>query len=123
MLSTLASTSRYCSKPRASFAAGRRISALSGQDREVALAALKQTGWMEMEGGLGVQKKFQFKDFNEAWGFMSRVAIRADKMDHHPEWSNVYNTVNVTLTTHDAGQQGGFTSNDSALAMFMDEIA
>jgi len=65
-------------------------------------------------------RKFVFKDFNAAFGFMARVALMAEKMDHHPEWSNVYRTVDVTLSTHDAG---GLTEKDIALAKAMDSFA
>ena len=67
-----------------------------------------------------ITKVFRFEDFNAAWGFMSRVALHADKHDHHPEWFNVYNRVDVTLTTHDAG---GVTDKDATLAKFMESIA
>ena len=66
-----------------------------------------------------ITKVFRFEDFNEAWGFMSRVALHADKHDHHPEWFNVYNRVDVTLTTHDAG---GVTEKDVKLAEFMQAV-
>lgn len=75
-------------------------------------------GWEPGDGRIA--KTFKFDDFNAAFGFMTRVALKADKMDHHPEWSNVYNTVKVELTTHDAG---GVTSKDVALAGFMDKAA
>ena len=65
-------------------------------------------------------KEFRFRDFNAAFGFMSRVALYAEKTDHHPEWANVYNRVEVTLATHDAG---GVTDKDVALAHFMDQVA
>ena len=67
-----------------------------------------------------IAKTFRFKDFNAAFGFMTRVAIRAEQLDHHPEWFNVYNRVEVMLTTHDAD---GVTDLDVTLATFMDEIA
>ena len=63
----------------------------------------KLNGWSEVSGRDAITKKFTFKNFSEAFGFMSRVALAAEKMDHHPEWSNVYKTVEVTLSTHDAG--------------------
>ncbi|MBL8553502.1 MAG: 4a-hydroxytetrahydrobiopterin dehydratase [Phenylobacterium sp.] len=85
-------------------------------------AALKDLpGWSKPAGGRdAIQRTFRFKDFNEAFGFMTRVAIRAEQLDHHPEWFNVYNRVEVTLATHDAE---GVTALDVTLAAFMDEIA
>lgn len=84
-------------------------------------AAARLEGWARAEGERdAVAKTFRFKDFNAAFGFMTRVALYADKADHHPEWFNVYNRVEVVLTTHDAG---GVTEKDVALAAFMDEIA
>ncbi|CAM9393014.1 unnamed protein product [Heterosigma akashiwo] len=77
-------------------------------------------GWIQTQPRKGVdalQKNFMFKDFNEAWAFMSRAALVAEKMDHHPEWCNVYNKVEVTLTTHDCN---GLSSRDIALASKMD---
>jgi 4a-hydroxytetrahydrobiopterin dehydratase len=91
---------------------------LTGSARSAALAKLK--GWSEVSGRDAIAKKFVFKDFNEAFGFMSRAALVAEKMDHHPEWSNVYKTVDVTLSTHDAG---GVTELDVKLAETMDRIA
>lgn len=72
------------------------------------------------EGKDAITKKFTFKDFNEAFGFMTRVALKADQMDHHPDWYNVYNRVEVTLSTHDCQ---GLTENDVKLAMFMETAA
>lgn len=91
---------------------------LSGDARNRALARLR--GWSEVQGRDAIHKKFVFKDFNEAFGFMTRVALLAEKMDHHPEWSNIYRTVEVTLATHDAG---GVTDNDIRMAKAMDEFA
>lgn len=91
---------------------------LSGEARKQALSALQ--GWSEAKDRDALTKTFTFKDFNEAFGFMSRVALVAEKMDHHPEWSNVYKTVAVTLSTHDAG---GLTELDVKLAKAMDRIA
>lgn len=90
-------------------------------ERIGAEAALgKLSGWSAVEGRDAIRKVYEFEDFNAAWGFMSRVAVKADKVDHHPEWFNVYNKVDVTLATHDAG---GVTQKDVDLASFMDEIA
>jgi 4a-hydroxytetrahydrobiopterin dehydratase len=87
-----------------------------------ALDALeKLPGWSALLTGRdAIQRTYQFADFNAAFGFMTRVALMADKLDHHPEWSNVYNKVDVVLTTHDAG---GVTSLDVELATFMDQAA
>ena len=91
---------------------------LTGEARKSALAKL--SGWSEVAGRDAITKKFVFKDFNQAFGFMARVALVAEKMDHHPEWFNVYKTVEVTLSTHDAG---GLTELDMKLAEAMDRIA
>ena len=91
---------------------------LSGEARKSALARLK--GWSEASGRDAISKKFVFADFNAAFGFMTRAALVAEKMDHHPEWSNVYKTVEVTLSTHDAG---GLTERDIQLAEAMDKFA
>lgn len=91
---------------------------LSGEARKQALARLK--GWGEVNGRDAISKKFVFGDFNQAFGFMTRAALIAEKMDHHPEWFNVYKTVEVTLSTHDAG---GLTERDVQLAEAMDKLA
>ena len=84
-------------------------------------AALKQlAGWREVSGRDAIARSFAFKDFNVAFAFMTRAALLAEKMDHHPEWSNVYNKVEVVLSTHDAG---GVTDKDIAMARAMDEYA
>ncbi|NND18951.1 MAG: 4a-hydroxytetrahydrobiopterin dehydratase [Silicimonas sp.] len=75
---------------------------LTGAARDEALAKLKEAGWEVVDGRDAIRRSFKFKSFVEAWGWMSRMALIAEKMDHHPEWSNVYNRVEVTLTTHDA---------------------
>jgi 4a-hydroxytetrahydrobiopterin dehydratase len=93
------------------------MSKLEGDARKQALAELKD--WREVSGRDAIAKTFIFKDFNHAFGFMTRVALAAEKMDHHPEWSNVYKTVEVTLSTHDAG---GVTAKDIALAKTMDKF-
>ena len=80
----------------------------------------KLTGWKAVDGRDAIAKQFRFEDFNAAFGFMTRVALMADKMDHHPEWSNVYDRVEVLLTTHDAD---GVTDKDVALARFIDRAA
>ncbi len=86
---------------------------------EAALGRL--SGWAKGDGDREtIVRTYRFADFNAAFGFMTRVAIMADKLDHHPEWFNVYNRVEVTLTTHDAD---GVTELDVKLATFMDEIA
>ena len=91
---------------------------LTANARTAALQRL--AGWSDVSGRDPIAKTYTFKDFNEAFGFMARVALVAEKMDHHPEWSNVYKTVNVTLATHDAG---GVTELDVKLAEAMDRIA
>ena len=91
---------------------------LSGEARKSGLARLN--GWREVAGRDAITRKFVFKDFNEAFGFMARAALVAEKLDHHPEWSNVYKTVEVTLSTHDAG---GLTALDIKLAETMDKLA
>ena len=85
---------------------------------EVALAEL--TGWSAAPGREAIRKSFQFEDFNAAFGFMTRVALHAEKLDHHPEWFNVYGSIDVTLATHDAG---GVTPLDVQLARLMDAAA
>lgn len=91
---------------------------LSPDARKAALSKLKD--WTEVSGRDAIARKFAFKDFNEAFGFMTRAALVAEKMDHHPEWFNVYKTVEVTLSTHDAG---GVTELDIKLAEAMDRLA
>jgi 4a-hydroxytetrahydrobiopterin dehydratase len=91
---------------------------LSDDERQSALASLQ--GWSLVEGREAISKRFQFKDFNAAFSFMTRVAMMAEKLDHHPEWANVYRMVDVTLATHDAG---GLTGLDIQLATFMDVVA
>ena len=91
---------------------------LSGEARKTALSRLK--GWSEVKDRDAISKKFVFADFNAAFGFMARAALIAEKMDHHPEWFNVYKNVEVTLSTHDAG---GLTDKDVTLAEAMDKLA
>ena len=91
---------------------------MTGAARKAALAKLK--GWIEVDGRDAISRKFTFKDFNEAFGFLARAALIAEKLDHHPEWFNVYNKVEVTLATHDAG---GVTERDLKLAQEMNRLA
>ena len=90
---------------------------LTGRALSEALATLK--GWKKVSGRGAIHKTFKFGDFNEAWGFMTRIALAADKADHHPEWSNVYNKVEITLSTHDAG---GLSDKDVSLATVIDSF-
>ena len=94
------------------------IARLSDAERDAALAELP--GWTLRDDALAIQRSLRFADFNAAFGFMTRVAIEAEKADHHPEWFNVYNRVDITLTTHDAG---GLSARDVALARFIDGLA
>lgn len=91
---------------------------LSNDDRKAALAGLPH--WRESEGREAIERRFVFKDFNQAFAFMTRVALVAEQMDHHPEWFNVYKTVEVLLATHDAD---GVTELDITLARRMDAFA
>jgi 4a-hydroxytetrahydrobiopterin dehydratase len=94
------------------------VERLSAEARTVALKDLP--GWTDVAGREAIARTFVFKDFNEAFGFMSRAALVAEKHDHHPEWRNVYKSVEVVLATHDAG---GVTERDIALAKAMNAIA
>ena len=94
------------------------IARLTDTERDAALARLPH--WTLRGDGLAIERSLRFADFGEAFGFMTRVAIAADKADHHPEWFNVYNRVEITLTTHDAG---GLSPRDIALAETIDTIA
>jgi 4a-hydroxytetrahydrobiopterin dehydratase len=94
------------------------VAVLSEEERADALAGLN--GWTFVEGRNGIARRFTFADFGAAFAFMTRVALEAEKADHHPEWSNVWNKVDVLLSTHDAG---GVTGKDIALAAKMDAIA
>lgn len=89
-------------------------------DAAIARALEELDGWSLVDGRSAITRTFTFGDFNAAFGFMSRVALAAEKMDHHPEWFNVYRTVQVTLSTHDAG---GITELDVRLARRMDGYA
>ena len=91
---------------------------LTDEARKAALAEL--SGWSETSGRAAIERTFTFKDFSEAFGFMTRAALVAEKNDHHPEWKNVYKTVEVVLATHDSG---GVTKLDIQLAKAMNGIA
>lgn len=91
---------------------------LEGTDRTEALEELSKAGWTVEESGNAVTRQFKFKTFPEALGWMVNMGVIAEKMNHHPEWSNVYNRVDVRLTTHDAG---GLTSLDLELARKMSQ--
>jgi 4a-hydroxytetrahydrobiopterin dehydratase len=93
------------------------IARLTDARRDAALAELP--GWTLRDDGLAIEIGLEFDDFNAAFGFMTRVALHADKVDHHPEWSNVYNRVHVRLTTHDAG---GLSERDVEMARFIDAL-
>ncbi|MEQ8249732.1 MAG: 4a-hydroxytetrahydrobiopterin dehydratase [Oceanibaculum nanhaiense] len=88
-------------------------------DTEIDAALAELTGWRRVEGRPAIARSFKFTDFNQAFGFMTRVALMAEKLDHHPEWSNVYNRVEIALTTHDAG---GVSERDLKLARFIDSL-
>ena len=92
------------------------INKLASEERSTQLPQLH--GWVAVAGRDAIQRHFKFADFNEAFGFMTRVAIKAQEMDHHPEWFNVYNKVEITLSTHEAG---GLTERDILLARFIDQ--
>ncbi|MCC8393304.1 4a-hydroxytetrahydrobiopterin dehydratase [Paraburkholderia sp. MMS20-SJTR3] len=94
------------------------IQKLSSEQRSQALAKLN--GWHSAADRDAIERSIEFADFNEAFGFMTRVAIKAQEMDHHPEWFNVYNKVEITLSTHEAN---GVTERDLTLASFIDSIA
>lgn len=97
------------------------VSKLDDTQRVSMLNPIINNGWaMDKNGRDAIKKKFVFGDFNEAFGFMTRVAIKAEKMDHHPEWFNVYNNVEITLSTHDCG---GLSERDIKLANFIDTCA
>ncbi len=88
---------------------------------EAARAGLAEAlpGWGRVEGRDAIRREFRFRDFSEAWGFMARVALLAEAQDHHPEWSNTYNRVEILLTTHDAG---GLSERDLRLARAIDAL-
>jgi 4a-hydroxytetrahydrobiopterin dehydratase len=93
---------------------------LTGETRDAALAPLLENGWRMVEGRDAIAKTYVFRNFVEAFGFMTRAALWAEKWNHHPEWSNVYKTVEVTLTSHDVD---GLSDRDVKLAAKMDALA
>src|SRR5690606_13190639 len=109
---------RYCRGRRSTHWRSMMTTRLSGESRTAALARLPD--WSEAENRDAITRVFRFSDFSGAFGFMARVALVAEKLDHHPEWTNVYNRIEVILSTHDAG---GLTDRDVALAEAMDKIA
>ncbi|XP_004836276.2 pterin-4-alpha-carbinolamine dehydratase 2 isoform X3 [Heterocephalus glaber] len=93
---------------------------LTAEERNQILLELKKAGWSELSEKDAIYKEFSFKNFNQAFGFMSRVALQAEKINHHPEWFNVYNKVQITLTSHD---YGGLTRRDVQLARFIEKAS
>ncbi|XP_054834490.1 pterin-4-alpha-carbinolamine dehydratase 2 [Eublepharis macularius] len=93
---------------------------LTTEERNQVLYDLKAAGWSELSKRDAIYKEFNFKTFNQAFGFMTRIALQAEKMNHHPEWFNVYNKVQITLISHDCG---GLTKRDVKLAQFIDKAA
>jgi 4a-hydroxytetrahydrobiopterin dehydratase len=93
---------------------------LSTDARAEALPALGDTGWQAVPGRDAIRKVWRFANFSEAWGFMARVALRAEQLNHHPEWRNVYNIVDITLSTHDCD---GLSDLDITLAKACDRLA
>mmetsp|Transcript_9910 Transcript_9910/g.15235 ORF Transcript_9910/g.15235 Transcript_9910/m.15235 type:complete len:139 (+) Transcript_9910:116-532(+) len=96
---------------------------LSDEELQLSLEMLAKrnpSSWVEVKGGKAIRKSFEFTDFSQAWAFMNRSALFAEKTDHHPEWFNVYNRVEVTLTTHDCD---GVSKKDIALAEAMDDYS
>ena len=104
------------------FCCSSRPAALEADAKAAALAELAGSGWQVTPGRDAIQKTYQFDDFIGAFGWMTQVGLVAEKMDHHPEWCNVYGTVDVTLSTHDAGPSGALSSLDVALAQKMDSL-
>ncbi|TDH01028.1 hypothetical protein EPR50_G00175810, partial [Perca flavescens] len=109
----------FCARRHSAKMAG-KIQSLTEEERAHLLPLLRNAQWVEVVGRDAIYKEFIFKDFNQAFGFMSRVALQAEKMDHHPEWFNVYNKVQITLSTHDCG---GLSQRDITLATFIDQAS
>jgi 4a-hydroxytetrahydrobiopterin dehydratase len=95
-----------------------QIAKLTDRERAAALAELPE--WRLADDGSGISRRFKFRDFVEAFGFMSRVALLAERANHHPEWTNVYNRIDIRLTTHDAG---GLSARDIALAQAINALS
>ncbi|XP_001662676.2 putative pterin-4-alpha-carbinolamine dehydratase [Aedes aegypti] len=118
--SSIGSTTQSVSPVSASAKKRKMVVKLTEDQRKEQLQPLLDAGWTMVTGRDAIYKEYLFKNFNEAFGFMTRVALLADKMDHHPEWFNVYNKVQVTLATHDCS---GLSERDVKLAKFLEEIA
>ncbi|XP_043595769.1 probable pterin-4-alpha-carbinolamine dehydratase isoform X2 [Bombus pyrosoma] len=97
-----------------------KMGKLTQEEREKDLKPLLSNGWSVQQNRDAIYKEFLFKNFNQAFGFMTKVALQAEKMDHHPEWFNVYNKVNITLSSHDVN---GLSQRDVKLASFIDKAA
>ncbi|CAK9816370.1 Pterin-4-alpha-carbinolamine dehydratase 2 [Anthophora quadrimaculata] len=97
-----------------------KMGKLTSEEREKDLKPLLSNGWTVQENRDAIYKEFLFNNFNQAFGFMTRVALQAEKMNHHPEWFNVYNKVNITLSSHDVN---GLSQRDVKLASFIDKVA
>ncbi|KAK1127841.1 hypothetical protein K0M31_003332 [Melipona bicolor] len=97
-----------------------KMGKLTQEEREKDLKPLLSNGWSVRQNRDAIYKEFLFKNFNQAFGFMTKVALQAEKMDHHPEWFNVYNKVNITLSSHDVN---GLSQRDVKLASFVDKAA
>ncbi|KAF9415482.1 hypothetical protein HW555_006904 [Spodoptera exigua] len=117
-LNTSRTTARYASVSSASPNRRKMADKLTQEERDSQLQPLLQSGWKVQNNRDAIEKEFQFKDFNQAFGFMTRVALLAEKMDHHPEWFNVYNKLQVTLSSHDVN---GLSKRDIRMATFMDK--
>eukprot|EP00756_Hemistasia_phaeocysticola_P058143 Hpha_TRINITY_DN34760_c0_g1::TRINITY_DN34760_c0_g1_i1::g.178072::m.178072/K01724/PCBD, phhB; 4a-hydroxytetrahydrobiopterin dehydratase len=115
---------RMLLNPRSALLGQRRLlsnTLLTAERRSNALSEIPS--WSPVEGRDAIQRKLQFQDFVSSFSFMSGVALQAEKMNHHPEWFNVYNTVDITLSTHDACEGGGLTEKDIKLAKIIDDHA
>ncbi|CAJ0581359.1 unnamed protein product, partial [Mesorhabditis spiculigera] len=95
------------------------IAKLSDGERKEKIEPLLAKGWKLAEDRDAIEKTFKFADFNEAFGFMTRIALKADKLDHHPEWFNVYNNVKILLATHECS---GLSARDVELAKFIESL-